>query len=492
MMGSMYSAVSGLSSHQAKMNVIGNNIANVNTVGFKRGRVTFQEAFNQTLQGASGPQGGRGGSNPKQVGLGVSVGAMDTIHTRGAVERTDIPTDLMINGDGFFIVSNDTSFLNRSYTRAGNFYLDREGNLNAANGYRVLGYRVEEIGEDPKFKTSLEGLVISKNMTFPAKVTGVTSTKKPQDPSKTADAKLEGNIDANTGLDAEVTAKDTDADGTADEWLVPAEKLKAGETTVTVYDELGGAHEIKLTFRRKFKTGFTYDWNAEKFKPGGFADPNAPKIEEAIDPNQWDLVIEPVGAGAVVGGSVPVSFTDGNIDLSRINIEVQADAGDPTVLFANGARAFNFNLDFKDDKGNALVTQFTNDSSLTATRLTGYKQGKLEEFFIGADGAIEATFSNGLSTLIGRVALANFKNPPGLVKTAENMFKDTANSGDPIVGKPGDSGFAALSPGSLEMSNVDLSKEFTDMITTQRGFQANSRIITTSDEMLQELVNLKR
>ncbi|NLY67146.1 MAG: flagellar hook-basal body complex protein, partial [Tissierellia bacterium] len=147
MMRSMYSAVSGLRVHQTKMDVIGNNIANINTVGYKRQSVTFQEVFSEVIRGASAPQGGRGGTNPQQIGLGVSVGSINTIHTKGAAQRTDNPEDLMIDGEGFFVVSADPNLENRYYTRAGNFTLDRDGNLVTADGYKVLGYRIDENGD---------------------------------------------------------------------------------------------------------------------------------------------------------------------------------------------------------------------------------------------------------------------------------------------------------------------------------------------------------
>src|SRR5690554_3747279 len=168
MMRSMFSAVSSLKAHQLRMDVIGNNIANVNTVGFKGSRVTFQEVFSQTLRGAGRPQeGGRGGTNPQQVGLGINVASMDTFHIRGAVERTDYNTDLMINGDGFFIVSDTAEGANKSYTRAGNFGLDTDGNLITPDGYYVLGYQAK----DGIFSEELTGLKISKSITSPPKAT---------------------------------------------------------------------------------------------------------------------------------------------------------------------------------------------------------------------------------------------------------------------------------------------------------------------------------
>ncbi|HQI16462.1 MAG TPA: flagellar hook-basal body complex protein, partial [Bacillota bacterium] len=179
MMRSMFSGVSGLRAHQLKMDTIGNNIANVNTVGYKSQRATFQEVFNQTLRGAGSPQAGKGGTNPQQVGLGISLSSIDTFHIRGAVQRTDNLTDLAINGDGFFILSNSADGLSRSYTRAGNFSLDDDGNLVAANGYRVLGYMVDP--DTNVLKSQLEGIKISKSEMVAAK--------------KTSYANFEGNLD---------------------------------------------------------------------------------------------------------------------------------------------------------------------------------------------------------------------------------------------------------------------------------------------------------
>ncbi len=504
MMRSMNSAVSALKAHQAKMDVIGNNISNVNTHGFKGSRVTFNDVLSQTLRGASSSQGGRSGTNPQQVGLGVSIGAIDTIHTRGTPDRTDVPTDVMINGDGFFIVSDDASFLNRSYTRLGAFTLDNTGNLNLG-GYRVLGYRVEEdtIGENPKYGTSLEGLVISNAMTFPAQVTGVSNpyaAAAPLGPSTERDVSVTGTINADLGLDASVTAKDTNADNNADEWLISAENLQTDSYYVTVYDELGGEHELKLTFRRKFREPtFVYDWTTEQFTAQGFADINNPDISEAILPNEWDLVIESITgsdqilldgvAGAVTDTVITdVTFTGGNVDLSRVNIELSQPGG-----FANGAGTFNFNLSFQDEKGDALLKQYsTDDTTMNLAALTGYKQGKLSTYNIGTNGEIMAVFTNGQKSPIGQIALAKFKNAAGLQKTQDNLFIRTANSGTASIGTPGSGGFAEVQSARLEMSNVDLAQEFTTMITTQRGYQANSRVITTTDEMIQELVNLKR
>lgn len=453
-MRSMFSAVSGLKAHQLRMDVIGNNIANVNTVGFKGSRVTFQEVFSQTLRGGGAPQGGRGGTNPQQVGLGVNVASMDTFHVRGAVETTDYNTDLMINGDGFFIVSDGDV---RSYTRAGSFAIDEDGNLVTPDGMRVMGYMYDE--EAGRMGTTLEGLQISRGITYPAKSTGV----HPDSDVIPVGVTFEGNLDADVKAYGEW---DEDGNFTATEITFNADGIGpnideiknadgsspvARDTTFTVYDELGGAHEIRIAFIKTDKNEFTiYGVN----KDGTLND----KIEDHT-----------------------ITFTNGVIDKDGSHLlEITVDG------LTNGAEEFAFNVDF------GKLTQFANESDASAVSYEGYKQGSLLDFAVDSNGVITGYFTNGQMRPIGQVALANFKNPAGLEKTGNNLYRNTPNSGEPMIGNPGTGGRGALNPGALEMSNVDLSREFTNMITTQRGFQANSRIITTSDEMLQEVVNMKR
>lgn len=458
----MFSAVSGLSAHQAKMDVIGNNIANVNTVGYKAGRVTFQEVFSQTIKGASAAQGGRGGTNPHQIGLGISVASIDTIHTRGSVERTDVPTDVMINGDGFFMVSDDPNFLNRSYTRAGNFYVDAAGNLNTAEGYRVLGYRVDEssYGKDPIFKSNLEGLVINKAATIPAQGTRKIGFEGTLNTEVSIAAPA---VDGLVGTGSQDAVYRLNAAGQYELNPAYADTI-ARETSFKVYDNLGGIHNFKQAMIKTDDSKYTIE--TFYVHSDGTMTNLTTSGDVTVDPGAIELEFGP--DGKLIGTSP-----------KAIDITIKG-------ALTNGAGDLVFNVAYNNLKMSA------SDSTASATSVDGYKQGTLDGFSIGPDGTIEGIFSNGLKAPLGRIALANFKNPAGLLKTQANMFVNTANSGEPIIGKPGDSGFASLNPGALEMSNVDLSKEFTTMITTQRGFQANSRVITTTDQMLEELVNLKR
>lgn len=470
MMRSMFSGVSGLRAHQLKMDTIGNNIANVNTVGFKSQRVTFQEVFSQTIRGAGSPQSGKGGTNPQQVGLGISLSSIDTFHTRGAVQRTDNLTDLAISGDGFFVLSDSEDGLSRTYTRAGNFSLDDDGNLVAANGYKVMGYMMDN--DTGVLKSQLEGLKISKAEMVAAKATTYEN--------------FEGNLDNGIeALDATTFAglKYTPgATATAADVLDIPKDAEYWETTATVYDALGGKHTLKYTFIR----GISANGNLTPVSPDTDLSNNWGVFIQNQDTKQYFTKTGAEGTGANLADIlVPLEFnSDGSLNLAN---SINANGAlSLTVSAMNGATAFPVKVDFSD------LTQFANESNAAVTGSDGYPQGSLDTFSIGPTGEINGIFTNGMSKVIGKVALAAFKNPAGLEKTAENMYQVTPNSGDPIIGVPGSSGLGSINSGTLEMSNVDISNEFAEMISTQRGFQANSRIITTSDEMLQELVNLKR
>lgn len=483
-MRSLYAAVSGLKSHQTKMDIIGNNIANVNTIAYKGARVQFKEVFNQTLKGATGAEDGKGGSNAMQVGLGIDVAAVDTMFTVGAIERTDNPTDVMIGGEGFFMVSDDPSFNNKYYTRAGNFTIDDNGNLLASGGFKVLGYRVEEgtVGPDAKLKEAIEGLVISKATVFPAKCTGSIGTED-TDISKDKDVTFEGNINVNTGLNATIT-------GDASPYTISKADITARQTTFTVYDEMGGEHTVKMTIIRKFKDGIATPNSGDN----SLYDVTTKNVNELYDSNKWVVELEAMdGLGGTLatndGNPIILGFDGTKIisgDMKNIEIDPSGD------FFPNGARGFNFNLSFTDQNGNPTITQSANESSVTAASIGGYKQGSLDDFSIGENGDIMGNFTNGKKSILGKIALAKFKNPSGLEKKGSNLYIDTANSGIAIIGTPASNGFGPTVGGALEMSNVDLAREFTNMIQTQRGFQANSRIINTTDQMLEELINLKR
>lgn len=410
MMRSMFAGVSGLRNHQTRMDVIGNNIANVNTVGYKTSRVTFADTLYQTLKGATAPQNNRGGINPQQVGLGVSLASIDVLHTPGNLQTTGVNTDLAIQGNGFFILSDGNQ---EYYTRAGNFSMDTSGRLVYSNGLQLQGWLADN---DGNIYTSnpMQGITLPINSTI--------------DPKATSRIILTGNLNSGTA----------NSDSFA--------------RNVEVYDSLGNTHILTITFTK----------TAE---------------------NQWDYSVVDENGNPVTGGTGNIEFNPANGHLDPASITTINLTYDPT----GGAAA---NQPIQIDLS-ALTQQHATESNIGYGQ-DGYEMGYLDTYKIDSSGTVVGVFTNGLTKNIAQIAVANFPNPAGLEKVGETMFRKTSNSGEPDKNVPGVGGCGTISPGTLEMSNVDLSQEFTDMIVTQRGFQANSRIITTSDEMLQELVNLKR
>lgn len=362
MLRSMYSGISGLRNFQTKLDVIGNNIANVNTYGFKKGRTIFKDLISQTVAGASGPGAARGGVNPKQVGLGSQIAAIDTLHTGGSTQFTGNTLDLAIAGDGFFQVVNGSEMM---YTRAGNFYMDSSGDLVDGEGRYLQGMQGK-----PRGAADYENAGTGE-MGLPINAANV-SNGKIQIP-KTASS-------MSVGQDGTVYFVDTTA---------------AGKTAIA-------------TAETAFKS--------------------------------------------------------------------------PQATFNTAEMTY---------KGVLNKTPASTEAEITAAKgvfdlaTTAYETEKAKY-----DGVITA--NKAVLQVAGKFQIATFSNPGGLDKVGGNYFRVSANSGDPTVGFGLDQGFGKLESGFLEMSNVDLAEEFTEMIVAQRGFQANTRIITTSDEILQELVNLKR
>ena len=434
MMRSMFSGVSGLRAHQTRMDVIGNNVANVNTVGFKSGRVTFQEIFSQTLKGASAPDSttGRGGTNPMQIGLGLGVGTVDTITTRGSLQRTDNPTDMSIEGDGFFICkggANDTF----KFTRAGNFGIDKLGNLITGSGLNVYGWQALKTDGSGEFDT--ERPIEPINL-----YTDAYRNKRIISAKATSIANLSGNLDASMPV---VTG-----DPTEDQMF---------SVPMTVYDRLGNDYKVNVQFWKTNadETGSTWSWTM----PAG------------------DGYGVPSGASGTLTFDAEGIISSGMIPDTPTSFEPDAETG---------TDAFDVTFDL------SKITAFAADNSVKPQSIDGYPSGSLVTFSVGSDGILTGIYDNGQQQSLGLMAISGFENPAGLQKSGDNMYVPTTNSGDYKAVKAGSNGVGTLNPGTLEMSNVDLSKEFTEMIVTQRGFQANSRIITTSDEMLQELVSLKR
>jgi len=405
MMRSLFSGVSGLKNHQTRMDVIGNNIANVNTVAFKAGRVTFEDILSQTVEGARSPQtGGLGGVNPKQIGLGMSVAGVDTIFTPGSIETTNNPTDFAIQGSGFFVVSDGEQVY---YTRDGAFKESADGSLVNSSGLRLQGWMADTDG------------VIDTNQALQNIIIPVDDQMRPK---ATDSLDFEGNLDANA------------AGG--DTWT----------TSVQVFDSLGNTHNLTVVFDKTAEN--TWGWNAT------------------------------LDGGTISGGSGTIVFSsDGSIS--------SGDTGAANFTVA-GANPLNLNINFSQ------LTQFGGNPTAYIGFQNGYEAGSLDMVSTDSSGVLTGIFTNGQSKALGQLALANFSNPGGLLKQGGNLYQISNNSGLPSIGPADSGGRGSIAVGSLEMSNVDLAQEFTNMIITQRGFQANSRVITVSDEMLQDLINIKR
>ena len=416
MMRSLFSAVSGLRNHQVRMDVIGNNVANVNTVGYKASRVTFQESFAQTLSGATRPQDGVGGTNPVQVGLGMKLGSVDTLFTQGGLEATGRTLDLAIQGNSFFVLAQGDA---QCYSRAGDFMLDAQGRMvSASNGARVQGRSATAgvLGSD------VGDLKLPIDQQVPAQ--------------PTRHAQLGGNLDASAAVGDRVS------------------------TSISVFDSQGGAHELKVNLQ---KTGT----------------------------NSWTWSVDP---GALESG-MSASPASGALTFTSTGVLDAATANPTITLSPPAGGAFEplvCELQLGPDAPGGGLTQYAGSSDAVMRGQDGYTAGKLESFEIDSTGTITGRFSNGTSQVLGQVALADFANPGGLTRGGDNLFTTSPNSGTAVVRFASGEGGSTIASGMLEMSNVDLTREFTDMIVAQRGFQANGRVITSTDEMLQEIVNLKR
>jgi len=461
MMRSLYSGVSGLQNHQIRMDVLGNNIANINTYGFKKSRVGFQDILSQTISGASAPTAQKGGVNPKQVGLGMTVASIDHIFTQGSLQTTGVNLDTAIQGDGFFILKKgDETF----YTRAGGFGLDRNGTLlNPANGLRVQGWQAIQAGTeyiiDPT--REVEDIVIPIGGKDPARPTSVIRYKS--------------NLNSQTPLlpvGREATQE---------------ELLQATVTTnVNMYDSLGNPHLVTLQFTRVQDE--QNEWRVTATVEG--ADPEATTLDVGGTNlnNTSSIIIRFNNEGALT--SIEDLPTTPGAPADIIN-EGKLSAL-LTVAFPEQGITQQINLDFGTAGQYEGITQFAAETTTRAYEQDGYGMGYLESFTIDSSGVITAIYSNGNKAPIAQIALATFTNPQGLTAEGDNTFRQTNNSGLPNVGAAETGGRGKITAGALEMSNVDLAEQFTDMIVTQRGFQANSRSITTSDQMLQELLTLKR
>ncbi len=468
MMRSLYSGVAGLKTHQTKMDVIGNNIANVNTIGFKSSSVLFRDVLYQTTATATGATASTGGTNASQIGLGTQVSSIQTSVTdNGAAQSTNNPYDLMLNGEDFFIVSRGGV---NNFTKVGNFSVDGAGCLVTSNGFQVMGWQV-----DPENPSEIKKDTVSA--LYPE-----SEANKVSSPEQTTDAYMTGNIDL---TDPDLTS----VDGAA--------------ISMSIYDSLGYSYTVKFKLTQDENQADRSLYNLEIMS---VKDSNNVEILGADDASTDD--IEEGGYTATIAGknSIQIKFDPdngsfeyvGQADTDSALLEISpnsADKGDVFVSVVNGEPVNGITVDFSN------LTMYESDGNSTAKMIRGTTDsmgcgramGALSDVSIDTSGKIYGVYTNGETKLLGQIAVARFTNPMALESIGDSMYTTTQNSGDfDGIGTSVDDGGGSMTQGVLEMSNVDLSAEFTEMITTQRGFQANSRIITTSDAMLEELVNLKR
>ena len=608
-MRSLYSGVAGLKTHQTKMDVIGNNVANVNTTAYKSQSVSFSDVMYQTTSYASGANAatGTGGVNAMQIGLGVSTGAIATaISTSGSAQTTSNPFDIMVNGDAFFVVSNGSDTF---FTRDGSFYVDGVGNLcMRSNGYTVMGWQVDEATMSIK-QDSVSSLQVmnADNMTYPPEATSLAYVSGILDKNDTNVTSTSGktiSLGFYDSLGYAYTAKMSihqtelkgeyymqlddiiDSNGTSLKDIYGTDDITSiakigGKINVAVADTYNFSDNVSVTYKQmKYdvadnsiswkkgdgtdaadmteavygvieSTGNFVDKSGLVFKTkdaaisSNDAAPNDAVAQAALNDfriytTNVDTVSLDNGVTTYTLGELQSLFENGTlniedfyagIDADKINDYSISDTGVLTVsnkevdgaklvynnddgafISINGGKEVTF--DFAENiNGTTLQnfsdiaidfsssTMFNNSGTSTIgatsgdkTGLgTGRKLGEMSGISISNNGMIYASYDNGQTKLLGQIAVASFANASGLSKQGDNLYSATLNSGEfDGIGEDVTAGGGSLSTGVLEMSNVDLAAEFTEMITTQRGYQANSRIITTSDTMLEELVNLKR
>lgn len=482
MVRSLYSGVSGLKVHQSRMDVIGNNISNVNTVGFKSSQVTFSDVLYQTSSAASGPdeETGRAGVNPKQIGLGANFASVKTtMDVTGGSTRTDNPFDLMIEGDGFFVVNNGTS---NYFTKAGSFTLDANGTLCTASGYSVMGWQVD-VNDPTKIKAdtvSALHIMSAENMY--------------SEPEATTAVHFEGNIDSadtdltGTGRVTNFTFYDNLGQSYTAQILVKqntqADSLIKSEYSVAITDVLDATG--KSIFVSEVDDGLgniTYEQSTiTEVSLGSYTFAVASVDEETGVPT--------------LGGDAPIlSFNPETGKMVSIGDEEGVKSLDFSISITGDHPFKDINVDF------SALTMYANSGKTTIEGSKGgldnlgkgRTSGNMSGVSIDNSGKIYGVYDNGVSKLLGQVVIARFANNSGLEAIGNSLFAESQNSGEfDGIGEDITMSGGKFNVGVLESSNVDLASEFTDMVVTQRGFQANSRIITTSDTMLEELINLKR
>lgn len=430
-LGSMFTAWSGLRAHGEAMDVVSDNIANMNTIAFKGARAHFSDVLGSSLS-ASG--------SAESAGQGVRLGAVESIFEQGALLGTGVPTDLAIMGEGFFAVNGKFAGVEgRFFTRDGSFSVDEKGRLVNLDGLVVQGFPVDTAGN---MSNTVGDLVLSANLQV--------------EPQKTGNVSLSANLDASE----EVPVDSFDPRRAA--------ATSNFSNSILIYDSLGGAHSVDIYFRR-------------------------------ASPDTWEWHVLAAGK-EVTGGTdgVPVDSASGELTFTNtgaLNTE-RTNASSFNFIGAQQGQVINFDLgdSITTDRGSGRqgVTSYDGPSNITKMDQDGLASGQLASMGISADGTMTGVFSNGSRRVLGKVAVATFRNQSGLLRSGSGLYTPTSKAGLAVYGEAGSGGRGNIVSGTLEQSNIDLAKEFITTIAYQRGFQANSRAVSTGDEMLKELVNLKR
>ena len=579
MMRSLWAGVSGLQSHQIAMDVEGNNIANVNTNGFKYSRANFADLLSQTSKIATAPQGDLGGKNPMQIGLGTSIQNVSHIFSQGSVQNTDKNTDVAIQGDGFFIVSGDGG-KTQKFTRAGDFKFDAKGNFVDNNGYIVQGWLRDTETNQIDSTAPIKDISIPPGLTTPANPTSFIQLKANLNSGEHITNKAPTYpLDSNSGLQTGEKTEDMGVlfTGNGDAFnlqsgqgIVIELKDAAGNVTDTqtfrYRNEFTNTEQLRAAIQNFLRTGRGGSSTAEvsineqgKFQvlnpqggstliinvsgystntiaenilftqtmgslSGRLPSDNTGSVKlsqpitaavhsSSIDvfdslgtkhtvridfrkeaQNQWGYVISVPQPGVIAGAPAPGNVLEGGT-ISFNDDGSLAQYNPPGITYtANNGSAPNQQIDFKFGTINGFdgITSYDSESTTAGISQDGFPGGDLIGIRIDQSGTLIGSFSNGRSFGLAQIAMAKFANNEGLMSDGGNIFIQSANSGDPIIGKADSGGRGFINSSALEMSNVDLSRSLTQLIVVQRGFQANSKTITTSDQMLQTLLQLKQ
>ena len=514
-MRSLFAGVSGLKVHQTRMDNIGNNIANVNTVGFKSTRTTFSDILSQTQSGASAPTLNIGGTNPKQIGLGVAVASMDLLFTDGSSQSTGKNTDLCLNGNGLFVVKNGDSTY---YTRNGSFTFDEQGYyVMPGNGLKVQGWNA--VDGSLNTNSTPEDIIVPTGKTMEAQATKQVSFSG----NLNANSPLITSIDGETTTDLERIYVGSNLD-TADEanrksayfgltdntnTTVTTGEYSMGHsipltTVLQIYDSEGMAHNVSVLLEK------VHDNCWQVKLPAAVIPSDDPGTGAAVNP-ELHTIEENDGTytsvkfyGESVEDQIPALYVNFNEDGSYLNVTSDSTTTESAIT-ANIVLQYN-----RDVNGEAMeegterngaedttatinfsgLSQYVSNSTAYPTA-DGNVAGTLVSVSVDGTGVITGTYTNGKNQFEAQVAVAQFINAAGLTKNGESLYAESNNSGSANIKTAPDLGLTII-PSSLEMSNVDLANEFSEMIITQRGFQANSKIINVGDEMLETLVNMKR